>query len=297
MPYTICTDIGGTKIYTGEVKNNRVIKSHSVKTEKGRGLRRLLSDIKKSIEIYSPEKVKAISISFAGPISSEGKVLQATNFPAYILNLNLKKIVGGWFKKPVFVEHDGICFTLAESILGAGKNYTYVVGLTIGTGLGGGFTVNRKIYTGYRQMMEMGHFKITEEGFRCSCGKYGHFESQVSGPALSKYYKNITGQSLSGPEIHKLSLKGDKNALKASQQMAHYLGIALASLANTLSPEIFVIGGGVSNFKKIIELAKKEMLNEVIYSNHKQIKLVKSSLGNDAHLLGADLVTKEDYRL
>ncbi|MFA5070271.1 MAG: ROK family protein [Patescibacteria group bacterium] len=294
MAYTICCDIGGTKINTGLVKNNRVISHHKILTEKKKGLKRLLANIKKSITNYQPQKARAIGLSFAGPVNN-GVVLEATNFPAYIRGVNLKKILESWYKKPVFVEHDGLCFTLSESILGAGKKYQYIIGVTIGTGIGGGFVVDKKLYRGRQNLMEMGHFQIREGGFRCSCGHYGHFESQVCGPALSKYYRRITGQTLKGEEINHLALRGDKNALAAAEVMARYLAQALASLANTLSPDIFILGGGVSRFEKIIALAKKDFGQEVIYARHKTIKIVKSDLEDNALLLGADLLTNNIY--
>lgn len=296
MPYTVCCDIGATKINTGLIRNNRVVISHRVETKKGKGLNSLLTNLKKSLTMYRPEKSRAISLSFAGVVD-DGVIINATNFPSYIINLNLRKIIQKWFGKPVFIEHDGLCFTLAESILGQAKNFRHVIGLTIGTGVGGGLSVDKKIYRGGRYSMEMGHFKILEKGFRCSCGHFGHFESQVSGPALSKYYQKITGKYLKGEEINKRALKGDKAALTAAKIMAHYLGISLASLANTLSPDVFVLGGGVANFGEIITFSKNEMRKEVIYPQHKKIKIIASHLGNHAQLLGASLLTVKNYYL
>ena len=295
MSYSICTDIGGSKIYTGIVKNNRVFKSHKILNAKEKGLKYLLKNIRESIEIYEPQKAKNICASFAGPVNARGEILHATNFPPYLVGYNIKKEIKAWSKKPTFVEHDGLCFTLAESTLGAGKNYNYVAAITLGSGIGGGFAVNKKVYKGNLSLAEIGHFKITEKGLRCSCGKYGHFESQASGPALSKYFKKITGQTLKGEEIHKLALKGNKPALLAAKEMAYYLGIGLASLANLLSPEIIVIGGGVSQFKEIITLSQKTFKNEVLDPRHKNLKIVKSKLEHNALLLGAYLTSKGNY--
>lgn len=296
MAYTICCDIGGTKINTGIVKNNRVFAKHKILTEKNKGLIHLLKNLKKAIEIYEPKKAERIGISFAGPVEN-GIILEATNFPSYVRNVNLQKIIHNWFKKPVTVEHDGKCFTLAESILGAAKKFHFVIGLTLGTGVGGGLVINKKIYRGRHNFMETGHFKIMEKGFQCSCGHFGHFESQVCGPALTKYYKQLTDKNLAGEEIHRLALKKDELALKTADLAARYLGISLASLANTLSPDIFVLGGSVSLFSEIINLSKKYFLEEIIFSRHAKVKIVNSKLGDDALLLGASLLTKNDYLL
>ena len=296
MAYTICADIGGTKINTGIIKNNRVFAKHKILTEKKKGLAHLLKNLKKAIEVYEPQKAERIGISFAGPVEN-GVIIEATNFPPYIRNVNLKKIIATWFKKPVAVEHDGECFTLAESILGVAKKYRFVIGLTLGTGVGGGLVINKKIYRGRQNLMETGHFKIMEGGFKCSCGHFGHFESQVCGPALTKYYQQLTGKNLAGEEIHRLALKKEGAALKTAELAAKYLGISLASLANTLSPDIFVLGGSVSQFEEIINLSKKYFLEEIIYSRHAKVKIVKSRLGDDAQLIGASLLTKNSYSI
>ena len=296
MAYTVCSDIGATKINTGLIKNNRVVISHRFETKKSKGLKHLLFNLKKSLAMYRPEKCRAIGISFAGVVK-DGIIMNATNFPPYIRNLNLKQIIKKWFGRPVIIEHDGACFTLAESILGQGKPYRHVIGLTIGTGVGGGLVIDKKIYRGSHYLMEVGHFKILEKGLKCSCGRYGHFESQVSGPALSKYYQKITGKYLKGEEINKLALRGNRAAFSAAKNMAHYLGIGLACLANTLSPEVFVLGGGVANFTKIITLCRNEMRKETIYPQHHKIKILNSRLGNHAQLLGASLLTVKNYYL
>ena len=295
MSYSICADIGGTKIYTGIVKNNRVFKSRKIKTKKNSGIGPFLAELKKALSFYQPEKAKNICLSFAGPIGQEGQTMHATNFPVCFSGYNFKKEIRRWAKKPVFIEHDGLCFTLAESILGAGKSRQFVLALTLGSGIGGGFSLNKKVYKGNLNLSEIGHFKITSNGYRCSCGRYGHFEAQASGPALAKYYQKITGRKLPGEEIHRLALKKDLNALRAAREMAYFLGLGLASLTNLLSPEIIVLGGGVSHFDAIIQLSKKTFSREVVDHRHKKIKIVKSKLGDDALLLGAALVSKGHY--
>ncbi|MFH1367464.1 MAG: ROK family protein [Patescibacteria group bacterium] len=296
MAYTICCDIGGTKINTGIVRNNRVFSKHKILTEKKKGLDHLLKTIRLALEAYRPQKAEGIGISFAGPVEN-GVILEATNFPSYIRNVNLQKIIGGWFKKPVSVEHDGKCFTLAESIIGEAKKYDFVLGLTLGTGVGGGLVINNKIYRGRHNLMETGHFKITEKGFQCSCGHFGHFESQVSGPALTRYFRRFSGKNLAGEEIHELAKAGDKKALAAAEIMSRYLAIGLGNLINTLSPDIIVIGGSVAQFQEIIDLAKKKLAGEIIYARHQKVRIVKSKLGDDAQLLGASLLIKNHYSL
>jgi len=298
MSYSICLDIGGTKINTGIVKDNRVFKNHVINTKKNKGPKKLLADIKKAVDLYQPQKSKNIALSFAGPIDKKGALIHATNFPPSFENFNFKKEIKKTFKKKVYIEHDGFCFVLAESVLGIAKNYKYVVGLTLGTGIGGGLCINEKIYSGFHDLAEIGHFKIAKNGFKCSCGRQGHFEAQASGPALEKFYKKISGKNKKGVEIYKLAQKGHKAANQAAKITAKYLGIGLASLTNVLSPEIIVLGGGVSDFDNLIRLSKRTFKQELVDPRHKKTKIVKSKLGQNALLLGAYLTTiKKDYKL
>ena len=297
MSYLLCADIGATKINTGLVKDHQVIKNHKVDTGQKKGLAFTLRQLKKSLEIYQPKNAGAIALAWAGPVDfKRGVILGATNFPKTVINYRLIDTVEKWFKRPVFIEHDGLCFTLAESILGAAKKYRDVIGLTLGTGIGGGLVIDKKIYRGYKNLMEIGHMKITENGFKCSCGQSGHFESQASGPALSKYYKKISGQEKSPQEIEGLAKLGNKAALKASLALARYLGIGLANYINILSPDILVIGGGLSRFKMILDRAKKETEKYLVYPKLYQIRIVKSKLEDNALLLGASLIVDKKYQ-
>jgi len=295
--WVLCIDIGGTKIHYGLVNikgqilnTNRAITE--TKTESA-----FLEQLKEIIkESYSP-KVSAISVSFAGPVDPfSGVILKAPHFPSFRKSLPLKKIMSSWVKIPVFVEHDGFCFTLGESVFGEAKNYRYVVGLTLGTGVGSGIVLNKKIYRGGSFGVELGHMKINENGPVCSCHKTGHLESYVSGKAMVKFYKGLTGLNKNSFEIARLAKQGDKRAKKSVATMGKYLGLGLANLANILNPEIIVIGGGLSRVKMLFPPALQTMKNEAIYSNFQKIKVVRSKMPDQALLLGAALITQKKYR-
>jgi glucokinase len=291
-------DVGATKINFGLVNlRGKIFYSRRVKTNNKYGKFGFLKQLKKIIkESISPD-VSAIGFGFAGPVDPlTGNVLEAPNFPGSWSNFPLKKIVSSWVKIPVFIENDASCFTLAESVFGSAKNYNPVVGLTIGTGLGGGIVINKNIYHGVLSGAELGHMKITEKGFKCSCKKNGHLESQVSGPAMLKYYKMFTKQTKSTYEVADLAKKGDKQAKRVIKTMAKYLGIGLANIGNILNPEIIIIGGGLSQIKSILPLALKTMKKELAYPQQKKIKVLESKMKNRAMLLGAALITQRKYR-
>ena len=286
-------DIGATKINYGLVSlTGRIFNNQRVKTKPA-----FLKQLKEIISQNLSPKVSAIGISFAGPVNSrKGVVLKAFNFSGSPKNISLKKLVSSWSKKLVFVENDAACFSLAEAIFGPGKNCDPVIGITLGTGVGGSIIINKKIYHGHSHGAELGHMKITEKGFRCSCKKIGHFESHVSGPAMIKYYKKFTDQTRGTYQIVELAAKGNKRAKRVINTMGYFLGLGLANIANALDPEIMVIGGGLSEIKSLFPPAIKTMKKELISRELNKVKIVKSKLGNNAMLLGAALITQSKYR-
>lgn len=291
---TLALDIGGTKIAAGLVKNKRVFEPRKINTVAHRGANKVLKNLHDMIKLYLRHRPGKICVSFAGPVDhTRGIILAAPNFTRDMYGINLKKIISAWSNLPVSVEHDGFCFTLAESLVGAAVGFRHVLGLTLGTGVGGGLVVDKKIYRGYRSLMEVGHMKITDRGFRCSCGRNGHFESQVSGQALSRYFKKITGKAKNGEEIFALTRRGNRAAVRASQQMAVFLGRALANYVNILSPDIIVIGGGVSRFTELLQWGKGEMQKELEFPGLSKTRVVRSKLGDDALLIGAVLASKQ----
>ena len=88
-------------------------------------------------------------------------------------NIHLKNILERKFKVPVWIDNDAHCFTLAESIYGAAKEYKHVVGLTLGSGIGGGLVINKKLYRGNAGCIELGHMTIEADGLLCGCGQRG----------------------------------------------------------------------------------------------------------------------------
>jgi glucokinase len=292
----IAIDVGATKINSGLVKNNRVLYNFFIKTEKHKGKAKVLKNIKSAIDPFIRHRPRAIGISFAGLTDHKrGVILRATNMPSYIKNTNLKKIVSGWFKKPVFLEHDGICFALAEAVLGPGRKYKNVVGMTLGTGIGGGIIINKKIYHGSFEVTELGHQWIAEDGAPCSCGRRQHLESFVSGPAMTYFYRRSAGRTLDPLSIEKMAYAGDKKALGVIDIMGRHLGIGLANIAHLLSPDIIILGGGLSRATQIIKRARQEFDKILIYPVLKKTKIEKSKIEDNALLLGAALITTGKY--
>lgn len=283
MKSIIGVDIGGTTIKAGVVSKSKVIKKTKLKTEDNKGKAIVINNIISSIERLMDKNVAAICIGCPGPLNYKtGLIGKTPNLP--LGGVNLKKIIKKKFKKKVYIDNDANCFALAEAVLGAGKKYKNVVGLTIGTGLGSGLVINKKVYHGKCFATEIGHMTINFNGPKSRCGNDGCLESYVSIRGILSIAKRLNVKSVE--ELSNLASLGNKRALAVWKETGSYLGIGIANVINILNPEIIIIGGQIAKAwpyfnKKMKEIVKKRALFSC--------KIVKSEL-KDAGILGAALL-------
>lgn len=286
-------DIGATKIAFGLVKipdsRFQILDSVKVKTpkEKKKALRVIIENIKSLMT----QKVKGIGIGMPGSLDRQGGIIRFAPNLSDWKNLDLKKPLEKEFKVPVVFDNDANCFALAEAKFGVAKGLNYVVGLTIGSGLGGGIIVDGSIYHGKNFAGEIGHMTIISDGPKCGCGNRGCLEVYVSGPAIVRRYKKLTGVKKSPVEIEQESYEKSKinYALKTIEETGRYLGIGLANICNILNPEMIVLGGGVSRTKTLYNPAIREMKKRVL-PFAKGTPVVQSKLGDKAGVIGAALL-------
>lgn len=294
MQSIIGVDIGGTTIKAGLVSNNKVIKKITVKTQADKDKAVVIKNILSSIEKLIDKNVSSICIGAPGPLDCKtGIIIKTPNLP--LQGVNLKKIIENKFivpnslskaqtKKKVYIDNDANCFTLAEAVLGAGKKYENVVGLTIGTGLGSGLVIDKKIYHGRCFATEIGHSTINFNGPKCNCGNYGCLESYVSIKGILSRSKGLNIKNTQ--ELFDLASSGNKQALDIWKETGFYLGIGIVNIVNILNPDIIVIGGQIANAWPFFN---KEMKGTVKKRALFDCRIVKSKL-KDAGILGAALL-------
>lgn len=296
-PYILGLDLGGTKINTGLVNHKgKIILSQKIQLPtRTRTPKSILKILQETIQIFFSPRVKAIGLGIPGVVDWKQGILK-TGGPNLkkLKNLPLKKILTQKFKTPVSLDNDANCFTLAESILGQAKKYQYVLGITLGTGIGGGIVIDKKIYHGRDNAIEIGHIVISDQNTKCGCGQRGDFESLCSGTAMVNLYKKITGKTKDTFQIEKEAIGGRKTASQVLKTMRKYLSLALVSLIHTLNPDIIVIGGGLTRVNLLIRPTLQSTPNKLIYKPILQTtKIVKSRLGDKAGILGAALITNK----
>jgi len=228
-----------------------------------------------------------IGICTPGAISKKTGLIKNSNTQCLIgmpLKEDLEKVLG----QKVSMENDANCFAMAEAKMGAAKDYDVVFGVIMGTGVGGGIVINKKIHHGRTNIAgEWGHHTLHQNGNKCYCGKKGCVETYISGPALEKRWNELTGKKDSLPQI--IQNLGDDKDLQWKNEFLHNFGTALANVIDILDPDAIVLGGGVSNVSFLYDEGKKAVYDSV-FSDLVDTPILKNQLGDSAGVFGASLL-------
>lgn len=304
---TLGIDLGGTFIKLGLVDaDGQIVQKISVDTCANEGVNKVFSQIEKGVkEITTNSKIKinGIGIGVPGLVSSKGEICNPPNLPGWGL-VPIKEKLEHILGYDVYVENDANAATIGELIYGAGKNLNSFIMLTLGTGVGGGIIINRKIYRGeIGAAGELGHVIVDYKGNKCNCGNIGCVETYVGNNYLvarvKKQLENNKNSliyelcennldNLTPKRISQAAHQGDEFANKVIIETGNYLGVALVSIVNVLDIATIIIGGGVAGFGeplfKAIEDTVKDRTFPVIAD---RIKVIPAQLKNDAGILGA----------
>jgi len=310
--FVLGVDLGGTKILAAVItKQGEVIARAKKKTKAQKSseeiLERITTVCRDAVEEagITFEQIEGIGIGSPGPLDPDrGYVLETPN-----LNLTnapvcpfLKEQLG----VPAFMDNDVNVGTFGEFKFGAGKNHKDVIGIFLGTGVGGGIVVDGKLLHGKsKNAGEIGHMKIHAGGDQCGCGQKGCLEAYASKTAMEKRRKeaiekgkkSILPKILPKGDWTKLTSKiyvqaveeNDKLVINELKRAAKNTGIAVGSLLNLFSPEKVIIGGGLTEalenlFLPIIRDTAKENCFSIMFEN---CEIVPAALGDDAGILGA----------
>jgi len=252
------------------------------------------------------EKVCAIGIGSPGCIDFKtGRLLGGTLNFEHWKNAPIKKNFENKFNILTWVDNDANLMALAEARKGAGQKYKNLLCATLGTGIGGGIILNNKVYRGvHYSAAEIGHIIIEYDGRPCNCGNRGCLEAYAAAPAMvERYRKKLkrTGVMFNIDELttefifQKAELNEDL-AKETIIETCDYLGVGLAGAANTIDPQIIIIGGGVAEagagfIKRIEQVVKHYTLKSIA----RDLKVVKAELNLDAGIVGAILLAAENF--
>lgn len=269
----IGVDIGGTSIVAARFSSSEMLEKTEVPTGADRPAEQIMESLYEAIEKVLTDEVVGIGIGMPGFMNSQtGEILQINNIASFN-GFFIKPAVEKRFNLPAFQSNDANCFALGETYYGAGKKYNTLVGVTLGTGLGGGIIIDRKIHTG-----------LMGGAGELGCVPFhGGMVEDICSAALFKNKYQSTGA-----ELYKKAKTGDKEAMAVFDELAHNIGEFLVTVLYVLAPEAIVIGGSVSNSWDLIEKPIRERMEEIylVPMISSKVELVKAELDN-AGLFGA----------
>ena len=302
--YCFGVDLGGTSVKLGLFDpEGTVLEKWEIPTRKDEGGSKILPDIAKSIldkaaeKNIAKEEVAGVGIGVPGPVDGKGIVHRAVNLGWDVMNIN--ETLGGLLGMPVKAGNDANVAALGEMWQGGGKGYEDVVMVTLGTGVGGGIIIDGRIVTGTNGAGgEIGHIHVDDSiPWLCGCGNQGCLEQVASANGIVRLAKwmlesgvketVLDPETMTAKDIWDAVKDGDNFACEVAERFGSYLGLALANIASTVDPEVFVIGGGVSKAGEILLGYIEKYFKEKAFFANKDIKFVLAKLGNDAGICGA----------
>jgi glucokinase len=286
MTEVIGIDLGGTAIKLGRFTEDGIcLQSLTVPTPQPAYPDETIEMMSYAIDKLAPSlvNISAIGIGTPGPADINGRVAKiAINLEGWI-DIPVATIIQSRTGIPAIVGNDGNCAGLGENWLGAGRNYRNSILLTLGTGVGGAVFINGELFTGHAGSAgELGLISFDPDGHQCKSGNNGSLEQFLSGQAI----RRITGKE--PQEMGKLAAAGDRSALEFWDNYGRNLGIGLTSIIYILTPEVAIIGGGISaSAKYFLPAAQREIERRVMETSRPKFKLIAAELGNQAGITGA----------
>jgi glucokinase len=319
--YIIGVDLGGTNIVAGAMPEDgsREIAMRSEPTRAQQGAEAVVDRIARMIDTVIAETIAetnakredfaGVGIGSPGPLDRERGIVIVTpnlgwrNFP---LRDEVSKRVG----LPASLDNDANCATLGEWWCGAAKGGRHVIGITIGTGIGGGLILDGRLFHGASDVAgEIGHTTIDSTGRRCNCGNYGCLEAYASGPAIAERAR----EALAGGEpsillkmvdddlgqitaqlVYDAAKKDDDVARQVVRETANFLGAGVANLLNIFNPDVVVIAGGVTQAgAPLFEPLRAEVRRRAFRPAVEACKILPGTLRGSAGVVGAVATFKQ----
>jgi glucokinase len=311
--YYLGIDLGGTDIKAGVINEEyELIAKHVAPTLPQRPIEDVVADMaaagRAAVKTagISESDIIHVGVGVPGAINSKTNVvLLAPNLPGW-KNLDFIPIFQNNWNLPVYLGNDADAAALAEVYAGAARGYDYAILLTLGTGIGGGFVFDKKLFTGFGLGTEPGHTVLIMDGEPCNCGANGCFEAYASVTALireavrimPKYPDSLLhtlsegdASRVNGKLIFDAAKQGDTAAKTIVSDYVRYLGAGIASLCNALRPQVVILGGGVCNAGSLLFDPLDKIVESMIFSTDDGglPPILKAELGNDAGMIGAAL--------
>jgi len=286
MPdYVLAADIGGTNVRVARVSSTGRISHHKRVLTPPAGGVAVVDALATLLEQIPRTGVGAIGVDVPGLAYNNGDVW-APNIRGWKrmpLGVRLQERL----HLPVVVESDRNAFVVGEAWKGTARNCRNVVFLAVGTGIGAGILADGRLLRGHGELAGSVGWMAVRDRYLPQYAKTGCLESHAAGPGIGLAARRLLRRNISAPEVARLAAQGDRRAQLILERAGHYLGLALANLVSTLNPEMIVVGGGVAEEGGLLlKTARETMMRWAQPIAVRQVRLVRSELGDAASLLG-----------
>jgi glucokinase len=302
-PPVIGIDLGGTQLRCALVRGGEIIDRSAQATDVAGGPAGVLQQIRRMTAdlIRDADKPSVAGICMPGPLDIErGVVLGLPTLPGWE-QFPIREALQDSLSLPVTLENDAIAATFGEWRQGAAQGKRNLVYVTVSTGIGGGAVVDGKLLHGKLGLAaHVGHFTMQIDGPRCPCGAKGCFEAIASGTALghrakvvsaehsNSYLGKLAGsQTIDAKAVVAGARLGDEQCLSLMAEEGRYLGTGFASLIHLFSPEVLIMGGGLSLAFDLLQQHIEAAMAETLVPAFRDARVVPAMLGDNAGLLGA----------
>ena len=298
MKQYLAIDIGGTSVKLGLVDETGGILAKAEESVSFDGWQTpILTTVLAAAERFltargeDPQALEGIGVSATGQINSHTGVVVGTcgNLPNYI-GSPIKEQLEAKFHRPVTVANDANCMTLGEVWVGAAQGYTDVIGVTLGTGVGGGILTGGHLLEGARGLGgELGHYRTHAlDGVDCTCGAKGCWERYAATTALVRAAQEKNPDWKDGRAIFAAAEAGNETVLALLDHWTDEIAQGLAGMVHIFNPQLILIGGGVSAQQKLlIEPIAAKVKASVMPAFAEGLEVRAAQLHNDAGMVGA----------
>ncbi|HEV9037105.1 MAG TPA: ROK family protein [Puia sp.] len=272
QPKVIGIDLGATNIRGAVVSGDSLSDIISVRIHSEGSVEDVLNDIYQLIDRLTGPDIAGIGIGVPSVVDvEEGIVYDVQYIPSWV-EVPLKQLLGERYRLPVYVNNDANCFALGEYYFGKGKGMSSLVGLTIGTGLGGGVVIHDKLYPGYN----------------CGAGELGllpYRDNILEYYCSGSFFKNLHG--LDGVMVYEAAREGDARALELYAELGEHIGQGIKAVVYSYDPQLIVLGGSVSAAYDLFQQTMWETIRSLAYAKTlARLKIEVSNLKNSG-ILGA----------
>ncbi|GGA79520.1 ROK family protein [Ornithinibacillus halotolerans] len=285
-------DIGGTKIAAGLVTRDGKLLEHQTFPTPSESSESILLVLKQIVSQFTDVEhtVVGIGIGSAGQVLHEkGQILSATDNLKDWNNIHIVDELKKVTDLPIWLDNDANAFAVAEYIFGEARGTKDLIGLTLGTGVGGGVVSGGKLLHGqWGAAGELGHITVNMHGPTCNCGSKGCLEVYASGTGIANRMKDRSNKEMSSKEVFALYEAGNGLAMEVIDEAIEALTYGMISLIHTFNPTVIVLGGGLLQRQKwLAEKVRKSVPQKGMDSLVKPVKIMVSNLGEHAGVIGA----------